>query len=144
MSTITFSVPRPATRTTRGDGKWWSWLKKVVKSVVRKARDPHFWINVGTAIVASTIAVSVCAGTLGVGGLIGAGAGIDMLVGTPAHLFTAYSRGEKITAQNGFGWLIGSGFRGGWQSVFRLKMGAGPAGYVGKILRDRVVSRGRR
>ncbi|MFL6124098.1 PA14 domain-containing protein [Actinophytocola sp.] len=126
------------------DGKWWSWLKKAAKWAVRKVRNPHFWINVGTALVASTIAVSVCAGTVGVGCVIGAGAGIGMLVGTPAHLFTAYARGEKITARNGFGWLIGSGFTGAWQSVFRLKMGSGPAIYAGKQVWKRVVRRGRR
>jgi hypothetical protein len=125
------------------DGRWWSWLKKATKWVVKKAKDPHFWISVGTAILASTAAVAVCAGTAGVGCVIGAGAGIGMLVGTPAHLFTAYARGEKITARNGFGWLIGSGVSGAGQGVFRLRAGSGTAGYALKWTARKLGFKGR-
>ena len=60
-----------------------------------------------------------------------------------AHLFTAHARGEKITARNGFGWLIGSGVSGAGQGVFRLRAGSGTAGYALKWTARKLGFKGR-
>jgi hypothetical protein len=47
-------------------------------------------------------------GTVGIGCPVAAAAAIGMLVGTPAHLFTAEALDEEVTAEKGFGWMVGS------------------------------------
>jgi hypothetical protein len=68
----------------------------------------HLGVSVGVGAIAVTSAAAACVGTVGIGCPVAAAAAIGMLVGTPAHLFTAEALDEEVTAEKGFGWMVGS------------------------------------